>query len=132
MQRYDGGRYTTAEDYLAAIPGLKVQQLNYGVSGGDTEGLNAPQSDGGPATLDGVIAANKAGVNGSKYGGMWMWRLNSGNLIYENMLQVTFYKTVHDTKLPNTPQYAIVQQGWVTAGGGNNETAPWNTWHWQQ
>lgn len=132
MQRYDGGKYTTAEDYLAAIPGLKPHQLTFGISGEGTESLNAPQSNGDPPTLDSVIAAYKAGVDGSQYGGLWMWRLNSSNSIYENMLQVTFYNAVHNTTLPNTPQYAMVQEGWATAGGGNNKTAPWNTWDWQE
>lgn len=140
MQRYDGGSGTTGKEYLEAIPGLKPSQLIYGIDA-ERPWVSVPRYDatlpiGNGGTLDDVFQTADTESDGG-YGGMFIWRLNSNNDYFENMIQVTIYNRMHGGQLQKTPDLDMVKLGWITLGGkkgkpGNTvPTPPWNTFDWK-
>ena len=127
MQNYDGGTSTSPQNYLDAIPGLKPQQLAYGMTAEKTM-VNTETS------LDSILSAYKVGVDNANFAGLWMWRLNSDNSIYESAVLATIYEQVHSTvAVKSVPTYNLMEQGWNQGGrdsqGHNgNKTASFNTW----
>lgn len=80
MQTYEGGSYLTPDAYLKL--GLRPQQLLYGI---------CPESGGAPPTVQ------QAEENYSEFAlaGIHLWRLNSGNYVYEQQVQAQVYAFLH-------------------------------------
>lgn len=128
MQNYDGGRSMSPQDYVRLLPGLDPRKLCSGISSERPKQLN---TDG--ESLDRVLSTYAADVDGVPFAGLWTWRLNSVNSIYQNALQVTVYNKVHSTNLPGTPDLKKVENGWEFSGkAGDHEddvpVYPWNEW----
>ena len=112
MQNYDGGRGMTGDVYLANIPNLKPEQLVYGIT------AEAPWLNDGDveSSIAAVKTAVETGAQGVPFSGIMMWRLNSNNTVYENMVQVVIYNSFNSPPLPNSPTLDVVQTGWNTGG----------------
>lgn len=112
MQRYSGGDNPdgTPEAYLKAIDKLKPEQLTYGISTEWTP--NCAEK-----TFDGVMEAYGKEIDHGHYGGLWTWRLNSGNGVFTNAAQVELYNQIHPSeKLPNAPNLDRLKEVWQNSG----------------
>ena len=108
MQRYDGG-WPTAADYISAIPGLPQAKITWGISG------ERPSKNHNAKSIDDVIRRIIDGDTVGVLGGMFNWRLNSDNWVYENMLQVALYNKINAKKNPDGLE-KLVNEGWGTGG----------------
>ena len=111
MQNYDGGYNTSPKDYKDAIPGLQDSQLIWGISAESPKKNTLPDFE--------CVKAKAQAVAKGEVSGVWVWRLNSDNLVYENMFQVWLYGVVHGVTLPNAPSEDEVSKGWLNGGRGN-------------
>ena len=116
MQNYDGGAGTTATDYLQAIPGIKPSQLLFGISAEVvSKNLDSVKS------MDDVIKSFQAEYTGTtetgSLGGLFIWRLNSDNWVFENMTVVALYSKINNIPAPD----GIGE--WVDRGLKDNETS---------
>lgn len=109
MQNYDGGRGFTPEKYLNDIPKLQPSQLVWGITVENT-GLNELLH-----SLDDNIQKYLNGVGSTQFAGIMVWRLNSDNWVYENMVQLAVYNKVH-SRVSAAGLDDKVKQGWPLAG----------------
>ena len=100
MQNYDGGAGTTANHYLQAIPGIKPSQLLFGISAEVvSKNLDSVRS------MDDAINSFKTEYTGTTetgpLGGLFIWRLNSDNWVFENMTVVALYSKINNIPAPD-------------------------------
>ena len=97
MQNYDGGSGTTPDHYLQAIPGLKPSQLIFGITAEVVE-----RNLGTVRSIDAAISAFQKEYKGTTetgpLAGLFVWRLNSDDWVFENMALLALYG-----KLKNIP-----------------------------
>ncbi|KAL9612424.1 MAG: hypothetical protein Q9167_002972 [Letrouitia subvulpina] len=129
MQNYDGGQSTSPDDYLRQIPDLKPSQLIWGAT---VE--SPPVNTFSVTSMDDAIVAmqkeyptsnqnpNHNPVQKGPLAGIFLWRLNSDNAWFENMVHVALYSKVQNKKLPDGLD-DLVRQGWNFGGrdGGGNK-----------
>ncbi|KAF7534172.1 hypothetical protein G7054_g6457 [Neopestalotiopsis clavispora] len=113
MQNYSGGRDTAPEEYIQAVHDLRPEQLVWGFTSEE------PWRN----TLTNFPEA-KQKVNEVLKGpipGIFTWRLNSNNHVYENIFQVWIYDVVHQTTLPGSKEESIVKKYWPLGGRAGNQ-----------
>ena len=113
MQNYDGGSNCKPEKYLHDIPNLQPSQLVWGIT------VEKPWLNVLPNSLDDNIQKYLNGVGTGQFAGIMVWRLNSDNWVYENMVQLAVYNKVHSRVSPAGLDDKV-KQGWRLAG--RNET----------
>ena len=59
-----------------------------------------------------TIAEVKTGYTSNNLGGINLWRLTSGNFIFESQVQVLVYNFLHNKTLPHSPKLADVEAHW--------------------
>ncbi|KAF5004116.1 hypothetical protein FDECE_9375 [Fusarium decemcellulare] len=112
MQNYSGGVNTSPEDYLKAVQGLKKEQLVWGFTSEEPwRNTLKPFPD---------VKAKAQEVVGGHLVGVYTWRLNSDNYVYESIFQVWLYNLVHGASLPDAKDESVVAKGWPS-GGRNND-----------
>ncbi|KAK4206735.1 hypothetical protein QBC37DRAFT_457703 [Rhypophila decipiens] len=114
VQNYDGGAETEPEDYLAAVKGFKRERLVWGLHS-ERPWVNNVACQ----TFEGVKSKVQEVIDG-KAPGIWNWRLNSDNYVYENLFQVWLYNAVHGTRLytlvDDSQLEYIVERYWQKGG----------------
>ncbi|KAM7183792.1 hypothetical protein V8F33_013371 [Rhypophila sp. PSN 637] len=114
MQNYDGGAETEPEDYLTAVKGFKRERLVWGLHS-ERPWVNNVACQ----KFEGVKSKVKE-VSDGKALGIWNWRLNSDNYVYENLFQVWLYNAVHGTRLhalvDDSKLEYIVERYWQKGG----------------
>ncbi|KAF4998181.1 hypothetical protein FDECE_11858 [Fusarium decemcellulare] len=115
MQNYDGGRGTPPDAYLNAIHGLRRDQLVWGFTS-EQPWLNLHTD------FSSVKKKVSEVVNGQTVG-VYTWRVNSNNYVYENIFQVWLYNHVHGVTLPDSEEERIVEKYWPY-GGRKSEGGP--------
>ncbi|KAK1958583.1 hypothetical protein LY78DRAFT_663392 [Colletotrichum sublineola] len=115
MQNYSGGVYTFAENYLNAVHGLRKEQLVWGFAS-EQPWRNSLTSF--SQAREKVLEV----VNGQTVG-VYTWRINSDNYVYENIFQVWMYNLVHGVTLPDSREERIIEKYWPF-GGRTGENGP--------
>lgn len=98
MQTYDAGYYLTAQDFTNV--GLESKQLLYGTCP-ETGCSNPPvcnsnnQCDATYEACQAECAYTDDKLAGIPLAGIHLWRLNSGNYIYEDQVQAQIYSFLH-------------------------------------
>ncbi|KAL9611888.1 MAG: hypothetical protein Q9167_003502 [Letrouitia subvulpina] len=110
MQNYSGGQGPKATDYQNddVIPNLKPSQILHGIDVEDPANRNEEDVQ----SLDSVL--KKVQDNGL-LGGVMVWRLNSDNWIFQNMLHVALHNNIHGKESPHGLE-DLVKKGWKTWG----------------
>ena len=108
MQNYSGGQGTPYTAFTTAIPGLKETQLAWGITSEEPQRNTAK-------SFDAVKARAQDVING-KFGGIYTWRLNSDNFLYESVFQVWLYNFVHGASLPGAEPEEVVRRKWPSGG----------------
>jgi hypothetical protein len=103
IQTYDGGRRgnNTVQSWLNL--GFTSSQLLYGVW---------PEITADPARYSPTITEVKAAYTSNKLGGVNLWRLSSGNFIFESQVQVLIYNFLHNKTLSPSPNLTDVEALW--------------------
>jgi hypothetical protein len=131
MQNYDGGLGCTPDVYFKAIRNLKPSKLVWGIT------AELPWKNDLVGSIDDAIKKSKekyhTAVETGPLAGIMVWRLNSDNWVYENMLQVALYNKVHSKKSPDGLDDRV-SNGWITGGQDKQDdgkpTSPWTEDDW--
>ena len=119
MQNYSGGKDCGPDQYLSDIPNLQASQLVWGIRAEYTADSELPDS------LEDNIQKYLNGIGNGRFGGIMLWRLNSNNWVYENMLQLAVYNKVHSIISPAGLEDKV-NQGWKSSGrnGAGENVSP--------
>ena len=111
MQNYSGGINTAPDAYKRAIPGLKDSQLIWGLCSEE------PWKNTVQAFTD--MKAKAQAVASGQISGIYTWRVNSSNCVYENIFQVWLFNIVHRASLPDAKTEDVVMRHWPFGGRGS-------------
>ena len=114
MQNYSGGVGCGPQRYLQDIRNLQLSQLVWGISAENTRDNKLQNS------LDENIQKYLNGVGTGQFAGIMVWRLNSDNWVYENMLQLALYNKVHLRTSPAGLDDKV-RDGWPLSGRDKDE-----------
>lgn len=112
MQNYSGGSSQTIDEYKKIFHGTHVNII-FGINS-ETSGENWPDVGSSTNVIDTVYdIVTKNGLNG-----IYNWRLDSGDWVFQNALQVYLYNKFHgkSLKCPFTLQEVI--KAWPDVNGG--------------
>lgn len=103
VQSYDGGwnNDNTVQSWLNL--GFTSSQLLYGIW---------PEITANPRKHSPTITQVKTAYTSKKLGGVNLWRLTSGNFIFESQVQVLIYNFLHHKTLSPSPNPADVEALW--------------------
>lgn len=128
MQNYDGGYWYNQQNYLSALQKLKPSQLMWGICSEHPGALNNPEC----ASVDDALRICKD----HGLGGVWTWRLNSQNWVYQELLQLNLYAKAKGRTCPDELS-ELVADGWANGGmdrpekeGSHTVVAPYNEPAW--
>lgn len=93
MQNYDGGENTPPEHYRGVVHGLRPDQLVWGISS-EWPSINNEACKAFAGVRKKVDEAANASTGGLAPG-IWTWRINSDNILFENIFQVWLYNRFH-------------------------------------
>jgi hypothetical protein len=113
MQNYDGGRSTTFDKYLSAIPNFPSSKLLWGMTT-ELPWRNLEPVKSHP--LDGIDQITKRVINGGHLGGVMLWRMNSDMWAFENMVQAAVYDVLHGTSHPELRKKVLEEWAKAVAG----------------
>ena len=127
MQNCSGGKGLGPTAYKEAIPGLKSSQILYGI---DVE-VPSERNEADVQSLDSVL--KKVQDNGP-LGGVMVWRLNSDNWVFQNMLHAALLNRIHGKQSPHELEDRV-KKGWKTGGRntlekGGHPVSPWIEKDW--
>jgi hypothetical protein len=103
IQTYDGGWNNDNSVKSWHDLGFTSSQLLYGIW---------PENTSDPNKHSPTLTEVKTAYSSHKLGGVNLWRLTSGNLIFENQVQVLVYNFLHKKTLPHSPSLADVEAHW--------------------
>ncbi|KAE9366570.1 carbohydrate-binding module family 18 protein [Stipitochalara longipes BDJ] len=103
IQTYDGGRKDSNNVQSWLNLGFNSSQLTYGIW---------PEITTDPGRYSPPISEVKSAYTSQKLGGINLWRLTSGNFIFENQVQVLVYNFLHNTTLSPSPDPTDVEAHW--------------------
>jgi hypothetical protein len=121
MQNYDGGQGLGPKDWIDAI-GIPPSKLVWGLSAeGPSKNVHRVKS------IDDALKmrAHKWG-SGSTAGplaGVMVWRLNSDNWVFEDMVLLSLYNKVY-SKTPYGGLEDVLKKGWATGGRSGSNYLP--------